>query len=491
MNVPMLRSLRIPLLLLVGLPVAACPGSCQSSVTSLRTELEDLREMKSRLLIDLPAGPFGKCRFVYVEKRGSCETGGNDPLLLPQRWTLGMADPLVTVGPVFLHGLLAQLYNPLAHGPGSEVFTGSADLSLDIDLEVGSRKGVQLKVVPGHWSLLCTFKERTGAQFGSAIAVPFGNSFDCTMAGLLSAPPGRLEQEQSWYGQRPLFPGGLVSVLAGSLTWEHRPLRLFLAAAASAGQRVSPGAFFTLGMNLSAAPGDLALLLGYCSPGYFTPEGDKGDLEWIAAARATRDIGIVHLSAGLSRELNPLPPFPRGFRGGCDHLTAGIRIVSGSAARRLWSIDGDAEIRREWSEEGNEHAFACVQIGSTMDWGRWNAAGKASLQWGGDTGGIPAVLIVFIWDPGWGKIELGAGYRHGPRPGFDLTAAVEAKGEDKRLYFHLASKDPMSPNIRCSSWNAEDWLKLFSIRLGWEASFRRRPPRNSGRRLSSAGTQDP
>ena len=471
MNVPMLRSPRILLPLLLWLLLPACPGSCQASVTRLRTELEDLREMKSRLLIDFPAGPFGTRRFVYVENRGGCDPGGNDLLLLPQRWVLGMEGPLVTAGPVSLHGILAQLYNPLAHGPGSEVFADPAKLSLDIDLEMAGRRGVQLKLIPGHWNLLGIYDEQAGGQIGSTIAIPFGRSIDCTIIGLLSAPPDRLEQGQSWYARRPLFPGGLVSVLAGSMSWERQPLHLFLAAAASAGRRVGPEPFLILNMSLATAPVDLALLFGYCSPRYFTPEGDTGDLEWLVAGRASRDIGVVRLSTGFSKELHPLPPYPQGFRGGCDRLSAGIRIVSGSALGRIWSIDADAEMQREWSEDGKKNSSACLQVGSTADRGRWNITGKASARWSGDSGGIPTVLIGFGWKPKWGKVELGAEVQCSRTPGFDLAAAVEATGKNKRLYFRLATKDSL--NVRDSGWEAGDWLKSFALRVGWEAKFRR------------------
>ena len=130
--------------LLLRLLLCACRGSCDG--TALRTELEDLEVLKTRLLIDLPDSPHGSRRLVYLENRNS-----TDPLVSPERWALGFSGPLITFGPVTLRGLLSQLYNPLAQGAGSEVFADSPELALDIDLDVGGRKGLQLWVVPDRW----------------------------------------------------------------------------------------------------------------------------------------------------------------------------------------------------------------------------------------------------------------------------------------------------------------------------------------------------
>jgi hypothetical protein len=471
-------TLRIPLILLLGILPGAYRGGCDEIEAALWSELEDLQELKTRILIDFTGSSYGSCRLMYVENRASSDPqsdgrGSCDPLLQPQRWALGIASPLLTAGPVSLGGILAQLYNPLAHGPQSEVFTDSAGLSLDSDLEVSSRTGAQLELIHGRWRLLGMYKEQTGAQLGSVIAFPFGRSIGCTVVGLICQPPDRLEHEHSWYARQSLFPGGLIGHLAGSLTWQHDRLRFSLVSAASAGQWVEPGTFVALNTRLSAAPVDLALLFGFCSPRYFTPEGEPGDLGWIIAARTNLDFPAVHLRAGCSKELAPLPPLPQGFRGSRDRLDVGIEVLRKAASHRAWNIGVDAGLEQEWSPEGERSLRHCLEVGSTVDWGRWDIAATVSQRCSGDSERIPAVRIVAGWDPPWGKVELEAGYEHGPKPGFDLAAALEASGEDKRFYLRLATKELMRPDTGRSGWKVEDWPMLFTFRFGWEAKLKR------------------
>ena len=461
-----LEGLGITLFLLLGILPGADRAGCDGADVCLRTELEDLEIMRSRLLIDFPAGPFGLRRLMYVEKRDAADRAGSDPLLMPQLWAVGFSGPLITAGPVSLHGILAQLYNPLAHGAGSEVFSDAPALSLNIDLDVGSRRGLQWQAVAGRWSLLGLYGEQIGAQLGSALALPFGRSSECALVGLLSSPPEK--PGDGWYAERPLFPGGPISHLAGSLRWELDPLCICLAAAAAAGQQVAPGAFATLLVRLYAAPADLDLLLGNCSPEYFTPEGDRGDLEWVAAARAERIIGALHFSAGCRKELSPPPLLPQAFRESRDQLEAGIRVNSRSASGWTWCIRADAEMQREWSTAGQGSSRYRVQAGSTLDWRVWSLTFGVNEQWGGRPEPAGDAGITVGCDPAWGEVELEAGYGHGRESGFHLAAALEVTGEDKRFYLRLETEGLIPPPAPADSRRAEDWLRLLSLRLGWE-----------------------
>lgn len=473
-----LEGLRVTLLLLLGLLLGVDRAGCDTPTTALRTELEDLELMKTRLLIDFPASPYGLRRLMYVENRNSSDRAGSEPLLLPEQWAVGFSGPLITAGPVCLRGILAQLYNPLAHGAGSDVFSDVPALSLNIDLDMSSRRGLQWQVVAGHWSLLGLYNEQSGAQLGSAIAVPFGRSIDCALVGLLSSPPERLED--GWYSERPLFPGGLITHLAGSLAWEFDPLRICLAAAAAAGRRVPPGAFATLLIRLSAAPADLDLLLGNCSPQYFTPEGDSGDLEWIAAVRVARDFGALHLSAGYRKELSSLPSLPEGFRESRDQLEAGIQVNSRSASGRAWCIRGDAELQRGWSTAGQGSSLYRVEAGSTLDWRAWSFSFGVKEKWGGESERVGDVGVIVGCDPSWGEVEVEAGYRHSPIPGFDLAVALDAIGEDQRFYIRAGTEEVLPLCASGDSWR--DWLELFTLRLGWEAKSQWRSRRQTPQR---------
>ena len=477
MRMPNPWSIHVALLLFSALLPGMDQAGCQVPTLVLRSELEDLREIKSRLLVDLPAGPCGPRRFVYVENRGGAGQASGVSVLQPQQWTVGYSGPLVTAGPVSLRGIFAQAYNPLAHGPGSDVFREPPGLSLNIDLDVGSRRGVQLGVIPGYWSLMALYRERTGAQFGSAISVPVGRNTELSLVGLLSRPPSSLEGERSWYARRPPFPGGLITHLAGRLAWEHRRLRFSLNAGASAGQWTGPGMFAVLDVSLSAAFLDLALLLGYCSPQFFTPEGDPGDLEWTAAARAERNFGPLHLSAACSKELCPLNPLPDTFRGGRDQFEGEIQITRKSRSRRVWSAEGQAAWQRRWSAEGQESSLLCLETGSGLDWGAWRLAVGSRESRDGESAPVRDARFTVVHDPGWGKIELEAGYQFSPVQGFELAAALDVSGEDKLLYIRIGTAEmlPLYP----SGDKAADWSEFFTLRLGWEASadclFRRQP----------------
>ncbi len=458
----MMWDLRIPLFLLyLGLLLGAFRGNCDGA--ALRTELEDLEVVKSRLLIDFPDSPYGSRRLMYLENRS-----GSDPLLPPAKWAVGLSGPLITFGPVSFRGILAQLYNPLAQGAGSDVFADTADLCLNIDLDLAGRRGVQLRIIPGYWNLIGVHEKRIGAQLGSVITVPLGRRTNCSLVGLLSAPPDQLEDEQAWYVEHPLFPGDLISHLAGSLSWQLIPFCISLGVAASAGRWVGPGTFATLQLRRNAPPADLDLLLGYCSPAYFTPEGDNGDLEWLVALKGMRDLGALHLSACWRRELLPLPLLPEAFRESRDLLGAGIEFRQPVGRSCFWSMEGDAELEREWSPAGENTVRCSLNGGSSLDRGEWSFTLGMKEQWGGDYDRIRVARIGIGCEPSWGEARLEAGYRISPMTGFHLAAAFEAIGEGRRIYIRLKTVDVLPCPADADDRSAADWLQLFSFRVGWE-----------------------
>jgi hypothetical protein len=477
-------SLRISLTLIVWLLLNPCHGSCDTPDATLRTELEDLRVMRSRLLIDFPASPYGVRRLMYVEnRRGSywrgSDRGGSDALLQPEKWALGIDGPLVTAGPVSPRGVLAQLYNPLAHGPGSDVFTDPADLSLDIALDVAGRRGMQLGVIPGHWNLFGLYRETVGVQLGSSVAVPIGPRVEVAFVGLLSSPAGQLEADPdgSWYAGDPAFPGGPISHLAGSLTWDFARLRLHLVAAGSGGQRVAPGALGTLQISWTGSGGELDLLLGHCSGGYFTPEGDIGEVQWMAAARGKRDFGSVHLSAACRKEIGRLPVLPAAFRESRDRLTAGIGISRPLGRGCTLSIEEDASLDLLWSTSGTGGKELSLEGGTTLDWRLWRLELVSEESWNSESGRLGQICLSIAHDPPWGRTRLEAGYQHGGISGFRLSAEIEAIGDGKRIYACLATRDVLPLDTGSKGWQAEDWLQLFTLRVGWEAKSRRQSRR--------------
>jgi hypothetical protein len=94
-------------------------------------------------------------------------------------------------------------------------------------------------------------------------------------------------------------------------------------------------------------------------------------------------------------------------------------------------------------------------------------------EWGDDSERIRDILFLIGRDPSWGEVRLKAGYRHGPDSGFHLAVSLETNGDGKRFYIRLESKDVLPPQT-------EDWLRLLTLRMGWEAKFQpqsKRQPR--------------
>jgi hypothetical protein len=441
------------------------PGYGDAASLTLRTELADLEEAKSRFLIDFYDSRGSEYRLMYVANRRI-----SDPQLQPEAWSVGLASPLLTAGPVSLRGALAQLYNPLAHGPGSEVFSEAAGLSLDINLDLARRRGVQLGIIPQCFSFIGVYKQQNGMQIGCLAAVPVGQRAEFALVGLLSAPPDQLEDEAegAWYADEPNFPGGPLSHLAGSLKWESTPLRLHLAAAASGGQRIGPGTLVTLHISRTASQRELDLLMGYCSAGYFSPEGNSSDPEWLAAARIRREFGFVHLSASCQKEISHLTSVPKVYRESRDHLTAGVEFIRHTDSSRGWSIAGDAALQRAWSSTGDRQEHSSLEVETILDWHRWRFVVGMDEGWSSVSERYRDISLLVSYDPTWGEAKLAMGYQVIPATGFHLAAAIEAKGEYKRIFARLETREILPFGMEGNGRQTEDWLKLFTLCVGWE-----------------------
>jgi hypothetical protein len=459
----------VSLLLLLRLLLGVCPGCCDGTAAAVRTELEDLQRLKSRLLIDLSRGRDSRCRLLYVEKRRSC-----DPVLRPQRWALGLSSPLFTAGPVCLEGILAQLYNPLAQGAGSEVFSDPAGLALDIDLDVASRKGAQLTLVPGHWHLFAVGRETAGVQLGTGLAIPFGRRVECELTGMLCAPPDGLSgsRDGPWYAEEPPFPGGLASHLAGSLSVDLSRARLYLVAAASGGRLAAPGSLGALHLSLAATCAELQLLIGHCSSAFVTPEGELGDLEWLLAARLDWEFGPARLRAGCRREIDRLPPLPAAFRQSRDRLNAGAELQWRAGSGCRLSVEADAGLELLWSSSGAADRKCRLEAQGSLDWRVWRLELGALESWQTAGKRLGQLCLSVARHPSWGKIDLGVGYQGGAETGFHLAAALEAIGEDKRLYLRGETRKVLSMDALAAGLSAADFLDFFDLRLGWEAELR-------------------
>jgi hypothetical protein len=433
------------------------PGRCDGHTVSLRIELEELRESSARLLIDYPC-----LRLMYVEHRQS-----TDAVLQPERWSLGIASALLTAGPVCLEGILAQLYNPLGQGAGGAAFSQNARLCLDIDPDVGSRRGVELSLIPQHWSFFLLYKEAFGAQLGSAAALPIGSRAGCELVAMLSDPPGRLDHPAgpAWYPEMPPFPGGAVSHLAGSFILGSSRSSLRLLAAVSGGTRVGPGALVTLHAVRPGPRTELALLIGHCTAGFTTPEGDDGDLQWLAAARLRWDLRPFVLSATCRREISHTCVLSSPFRESRERLAAEIEWFRRMGPGCALIVESCALVQLHRAASGQVDEECCLEAGATLRRRGVEISAGASVGWGPERprGGLTELRLLLARDLRWGEIGLETKYRSGPDPGFWAAACLELVEKNRRFHARLESRRPLEPPLR----------ELFSISLGWETKSRR------------------
>jgi hypothetical protein len=434
---------------------------CEDSSAFITTELVELQRIHTRLLIDYP-----QSRFVYIENRRP-----GDPVLHPDQWALGISSPLLTAGPVALSGILPQIYNPLSHGPGSDVFSETTDISLNIDLDIGSRSGVIVEAIPEHWEWFLLYKEEIGAQVGSLMAIPLGQRTEFEFLGLLSHPSDQLQDggDESWFVDTPLFPGGLLNHLAGSFAFDLQPVSLYLSATVSAGQRVPPGAVYSLHTTWTAPRTEVFLLIGHCTERFFTPEGRRGDLQWIFATRLVWDSTPIYLFGSYRKEISRLPLFPTPFRESRDQFAAGAEVCRRITSRCHLGIQADGEMELRWSTRGLPEKELFLDCGGSLSRHLWELAVGMTGQWDSEYGWERDLRLLFTLNPSWGVVELEMGMQSRPAPGWHLAADVELKGEGKRFYARLETRQALPFSYPEQGYDGMKFLDLLSIHLGWEA----------------------
>ncbi len=403
---------------------------------------------------------------MYIENRSP-----GDPVSRPDQWALGISSPMVTAGPVNLSGILPQLYNPLSHGPGSGVFSESTDITLDIDLDIGSRIGIVLGAVPRHWEWFLLYKEDVGAQVGSLIAFSFGQRVGFEFLGLLSNPSDRLRGggDESWFVDPSPFAGGLLSHLAGSFAFDLQPVSLYLSAAVSAGQRVLPGGVYSLCATWPGRRSDIVLLIGYCSDHFFTPEGRSGDLQWIFATRLVWNCRSTLLFGSYRKEISRAPTFPAAFRESCDLFALGTEVTRRITSRCLLHLQADAEMEWNWSSSGFPEQGICLDGNGTLDWYLVELAAGMAAEWDSENGWERDLKLLCALNPVWGSVELEMNLRSRQTLGWHLAADVELKGEAKRLYARVETRQVLPFKRPEQDHGGIDFFDLLSICIGWEA----------------------
>ncbi len=415
-------------------------------------------------------------RWLYVEHRKAAW-----PELEPVQRAFGFSCPWLTVGPASMAGLLRQLYNPLGCGPGSGVFREQTEVSLDASLEPGGRRTVALSLAPEHLELFFLHREAAGAQAGGALRLRYADRLRLELLGLLSDPPVELEEETSgagepWFADKAPFPGGLLGHLGGSLACSFERLSLHLAAAASGGERASPGLLGSLRLAFRGSSAELACLLAGCSEGYFTPEGRPGELQYRVGLRLDwQPLSACGLYGELGREIARPPLQPGSFLESLDRFAAGgkARLDLGSGRALLFRAQAEGETT--WSFSGRRYSENCLEFRSALETERVEAGIGVDGSWRRESGWEGCLTLDCAWNPARGRIGLDAGIAFTPEPGWGMSADFELGGRDRRIYLQLETAKTLPFRRVGRIWQEDGPLDVFSLCLGWEIEVRPAP----------------
>jgi hypothetical protein len=450
---------------------------------ALSTRLEELKVLENRLLLDL-----GDTRWMYVEHRKAVW-----PDLEPVQRVFGFSCPWLTVGPASMAGLLRMLYNPLGCGPGSYVFRERTDISLDAGLEPAGRRTVALSLVPEHLELFFLHREEAGAQAGGTLRLERADRLRLELLGLLSGPPAELEEETSgagepWFADTAPFPGGLLGHLGGSLAFALERLSLHLAAAASGGERVSPGLLGSLRLACRSSGAELACLLAACSEGYFTPEGRPGELRYKMGLRLDwQPRSACDLYGELGREIARAPLEPGAFLDSRDRLAAGGKARLDLGPARALLLRAEVEGLTGWACGGRLSSENCLEFRSALEIERVEVGIGTEARWRRQSGWEGCLDLDCAWKPARARIGLEAGFAFAPQPGWGASVDLEIGGRDRRIYLQLETAEILPFERIDHAWLEDGPLELFSLCLGWTAEVR--PAANAA--LSDDSQQQP
>jgi hypothetical protein len=365
----------------VFLPV---PRTAAAEGAKLTTELADLRELRTRLVLDSePAPRLGPVRLLWIDVRGGDRAAER---------AFGLCTDRFLIGPVLPAGLIRELSRPLGYGPGSDVFSEPSGLRLDTGFSPnrrglsvgGSSPGCTVYLVDAGSALCSGFLLTPAPRREASGEVLFGAS-----GAEVPAP------EERWYVEEPDHPGGLLCHGAARVLWRREWLRGSAAGALCCGERIRPGGFLRFSLHGGHRWWEADLLAAAATDAYVSPEGLLGD--WSRALGTRLRVGGgegFSVSAEYRLQAAPARGWPEGYRAARETASAelGARRAFGrfGAARaalscalcRRFETDGttdrDAGVRLEL--EGTGRAAGCgLWVGLEADGGQRTTTG--GLRW--------------------------------------------------------------------------------------------------------------
>jgi len=184
---------------------------------------------------------------------------------------IGVSSPYLRAGPLALKGLLREIFNPLAYGPGSSVFQERPEIRLERSFSGSSKTGIVFDPVPDHAE--CFLFHSSGVtKAGGSLSVPVGSYLETHLL-FSTSQPKRETVDDSWFTDRLPFPGDRLIHGATRLALDHPGLFGSLSLGISAGRRIVPGYFTLLDIVMKTEMFQPELSVGISSPRYFTPDG--------------------------------------------------------------------------------------------------------------------------------------------------------------------------------------------------------------------------
>jgi len=334
----MCRSGRYRLFFLVFLLVLVCinrPILCEpenaSPSTRVTVDNHFIRSEEMRNRVELQSG---ESLFVGTDIRRNNEV---------EYQAIGVSSPYLTAGPLALKGLLREIFNPLAYGPGSSVFQEPPEIRLERSFSGSRKAGIVFDPVPDQLEFFL-FRSSGVTKAGGSLSIPVGSYFG-TQLLLATSQPERKIVDDSWFSDSLPFPGDRLIHGAGRLTLDHPGLFGSLSLGISGGRRIVPGYFTLLDIVMKTKVFQPELSAGISSPRYFTPDGkwcDRGISLGLVLALAPFD--FLELEGGYMCRLD----HPSGWESAMRRYLSSEekRRALGGTERYNAGIEGNWNLRK-------------------------------------------------------------------------------------------------------------------------------------------------
>jgi hypothetical protein len=332
---------------------------------------------------------------------------------------------LLRAGPLAPSGVIQELYNPLGHAAGSEVFQERAGFTIDDSCARPAGFACAPGAVGVFGQPLSGGGVACGAFFNTSPRLPWRAA-----GALWFAEPSASSFGDDWFRDTPPFPGGQL-VGAGGRLGMARPsgagppaLEAGVTLGCSAGSLTPPGWLAEIDGRFSDGILEAEALLGWCSAGYRPPTGAAADTAWRASGRLR--LSGTGSAAQLSATVDGGRPgfAPGRFIPGRGELSLQLdRVFTlGKAVETAIRLAADKRIVIDEQGRVSEESGCSGRL--TLSLGR--AVTSFAVSWSADEGAAAAARLEL--DPvGWMSVTVGTTWSdHGRACSLDVRCAIRA-----------------------------------------------------------------